>query len=45
MANEIDATANPGAARYVAMLVHPGVAPLDVSGPLQVFGVANFLRK
>lgn len=27
------------------MLIYPGVAPLDVSGPLQVFGVANFLRK
>ena len=25
------------------MLIYPGVAPLDVSGPLQVFGVANFL--
>ena len=29
----------------VAMLIYPGVAPLDVAGPLQVFGVANFLRK
>ena len=28
----------------VAMLIYPGVAPLDVAGPLQVFGVANFLR-
>jgi transcriptional regulator GlxA family with amidase domain len=34
-----------GAPRRVAMLIYPGVAPLDVSGPLQVFGVANFLRK
>jgi transcriptional regulator GlxA family with amidase domain len=25
------------------MLIYPGVAPLDVAGPLQVFGVANFL--
>ena len=32
-------------ARSVAMLIYPGVAPLDVAGPLQVFGVANFLRK
>jgi transcriptional regulator GlxA family with amidase domain len=32
-------------ARGVAMLIYPGVAPLDVAGPLQVFGVANFLRK
>lgn len=27
------------------MLIYPGVAPLDVAGPLEVFGVANFLRK
>ena len=27
------------------MLIYPGVAPLDVAGPLQVFGVSNFLRK
>ena len=33
------------APRCVAMLIYPGVAPLDVAGPLQVFGVANFLRK
>ncbi len=33
------------AAARVAMLIYPGVAPLDVAGPLQVFGVANFLRK
>lgn len=26
------------------MLIYPGVAPLDVAGPLQVFGVANFLK-
>jgi transcriptional regulator GlxA family with amidase domain len=45
MANEMDATANRAAARCVAMLIYPGVAPLDVAGPLQVFGVANFLRK
>ncbi len=35
-------TAEP---RRIAMLIYPGVAPLDVAGPLQVFGVANFLRK
>jgi len=29
----------------IAMLIYPGVAPLDVAGPLQVFGVANFLQK
>ena len=26
------------------MLIYPGVAPLDVAGPLQVFGVSNFLK-
>ena len=26
------------------MLIYPGVAPLDVAGPLEVFGVANFLN-
>ena len=31
--------------RRIAMLIYPGVAPLDVAGPLQVFGVANFLRQ
>ena len=33
------------APRRVAMLIYPGVAPLDVAGPLQVFGVANVLSK
>jgi transcriptional regulator GlxA family with amidase domain len=36
----VPATPEP---RRVAMLIYPGVAPLDVAGPLQVFGVANFL--
>lgn len=27
------------------MLIYPGVTPLDAAGPLQVFGVDNFLRK
>jgi transcriptional regulator GlxA family with amidase domain len=31
--------------RRIAMLIYPGVAPLDVAGPLEVFGVANFLQK
>lgn len=31
--------------RRIAMLIYPGVAPLDVAGPLQVFGVANFLKR
>src|SRR5262245_53474795 len=33
------------APRRVAMLIYPGGAPLDARGPLQVFGVSNFLRK
>ncbi len=37
--------ATAGFPARVAMLIYPGVAPLDVSGPLQVFGVANFLRQ
>src|SRR5687767_2384506 len=39
------ATASGLTPRRVAMLIYPGVAPLDVAGPLEVFGVANFLRK
>lgn len=39
-----DAQPSPPAQRIV-MLIYPGVAPLDVAGPLQVFGVANFLKK
>ncbi len=33
------------APRRIVMLIYPGVTPLDVAGPLQVFGVANFLRQ
>jgi transcriptional regulator GlxA family with amidase domain len=33
-----------GPPRRIAMLIYPGVAPLDVAGPLQVFGVCNFLK-
>jgi len=33
------------APRRIAMLIYPGVAPLDVAGPLQVFGFSNFLKK
>ena len=32
-------------ARRVAMLIYPGVTPLDVAGPLEVFSFANILRK
>jgi transcriptional regulator GlxA family with amidase domain len=39
------ATPATDAPRRIAMLIYPGVAPLDVAGPLQVFGVANFLRR
>lgn len=31
--------------RRVAMLIYPGVTPLDVAGPLEVFSFANVLRK
>jgi transcriptional regulator GlxA family with amidase domain len=31
--------------RRVAMLIYPGVTPLDVAGPLEVFNFANILRK
>lgn len=31
--------------RSVAMLIYPGVTPLDVTGPLQVFDMANRLSK
>lgn len=34
-----------GETRRIAMLIYPGVAALDVAGPLQVFGVANFLKQ
>jgi transcriptional regulator GlxA family with amidase domain len=33
------------APRRIAMLIYPGIAPLDVTGPLQVFGLANFLTQ
>ncbi len=32
-------------ARRIAMVIYPGVTPLDVTGPLQVFDMANRLRK
>jgi transcriptional regulator GlxA family with amidase domain len=31
--------------RRIAMMIYPGIAPLDVTGPLQVFGLSNFLTK
>lgn len=33
------------APRRVAMLIYPDVAPLDVAGPLQVFGYSNHLTR
>ena len=39
------ASRDEGPPRRVAMLIYPGIAPLDVAGPLQVFGFANFLTK
>ena len=38
----VPATSKP---RRVAMLIYPGVTPLDVAGPLEVFAFANVLRK
>jgi transcriptional regulator GlxA family with amidase domain len=38
----VPATLKP---RRVAMLIYPGVTPLDVTGPLQVFDLANQRRK
>ena len=38
----VPATLKP---RRVAMLIYPGVTPLDVVGPLEVFSFANVLRK
>ncbi len=35
----------PPKPRRVAMLIYPGVTPLDVAGPLEVFSFANILRK
>jgi transcriptional regulator GlxA family with amidase domain len=44
--NGADAAPSAGTTpRRIAMLIYPGVAPLDVAGPLQVFGVSNFLRQ
>src|SRR5208282_1710985 len=42
---EMEAAPRISPARSVAMLIYPGVAPLDVTGPLQVFDMANRLRK
>ena len=43
--NSAESASAGRAPRRIAMLIYPGVAPLDVAGPLQVFGVANFLAK
>lgn len=36
--HKLPVTPKPG---RVAMLIYPGVTPLDVTGPLQVFDLAN----
>jgi transcriptional regulator GlxA family with amidase domain len=45
MVTNLGSASAKSSCRRIAMLIYPGVAPLDVAGPLQVFGVANFLRK
>jgi transcriptional regulator GlxA family with amidase domain len=45
MMETVQATQVANPARSVAMLIYPGVTPLDVTGPLQVFDMANRLRK
>jgi transcriptional regulator GlxA family with amidase domain len=40
--HRVSATTKP---HRVAMLIYPGVTPLDVAGPLEVFAFANVLRK
>jgi transcriptional regulator GlxA family with amidase domain len=42
---EMEAAPADRSVRSVAMLIYPGVTPLDVIGPLQVFDMANRLRK
>ncbi len=34
-----------GAPRRIAMLIYPGVTPLDVAGPLEVFDFANIITE
>ena len=39
-------TSAPAApSRLVVMVVYPGIAPLDLSGPLEAFAVANFVAR
>jgi transcriptional regulator GlxA family with amidase domain len=40
-----DPTIEDGPLRRVVMLIYPGVTPLDISGPLEVFSFANRLTK
>jgi transcriptional regulator GlxA family with amidase domain len=42
---QIEAAPASQTPRRIAMLIYPGVTPLDVTGPLQVFDMANRLRK
>jgi transcriptional regulator GlxA family with amidase domain len=45
MTNHDFQSAGNASPRRIAMLIYPGIAPLDVAGPLQVFGFSNFLMK
>ena len=40
-----DLASPSGKPRRVAMLIYPGVTPMDVAGTLEVFSFANILRK
>jgi transcriptional regulator GlxA family with amidase domain len=44
ISNVAAVTAVTAGTRSVAMLIYPGVTPLDVTGPLQVFDLACMLR-
>jgi transcriptional regulator GlxA family with amidase domain len=43
--NGVDGAQSVVTPRRIAMLIYSGVTPLDVTGPLQVFDLANRLRK
>jgi len=45
MTKSNDLARSGGKPRRVAMLIYPGVTPMDVAGPLEVFSFANILRK
>jgi transcriptional regulator GlxA family with amidase domain len=45
MVNKAESVPASPAPRHIAMLIYPGVTPLDVTGPLQVFDLANRIRR